>query len=158
MFRRRRVWAISFLFQAATACGQVAVAQDGTIRVDIGYTFVGANVRASFSTTVTLSGRGHVDEASHGRNTIGQVEVKQFAQELGGGRWQVLGPNRLQRTINYENHYQILQVVVSGKSCTTTVTTRLKPGKTTYILRTFSGGRPYVDQKPRYENLTCAIK
>jgi hypothetical protein len=137
---------------------QVALARDGTTQIDIGYTFVGANARATFTATVALSGRGRVDESSRGHNTIGQVETKQFAQDLGGARWQVIGPNRLQRTINYENHYQILQVTVNGRSCTTSVTTRLKPGKTTYILRNLGDGRPYVDQKPRYENVSCAIK
>jgi hypothetical protein len=155
MFGGRSVCVACFLLEATTALNQVALAQDSATRIDIGYTFVGAYTRATFSTTVVLSGRGHINEASHGRNTC-QVEALQFAQDLGGARWQVMGSNRLQRTINYENHSQILQVTVSGRSCTTSVTTRLKLGKTTYILRNLGDGRPYVDQKPRYENLTCA--
>lgn len=158
MFGGKRVWAVSFLFHVAAAWNQVAVAQDNTIRIDIGYTYVGAYARANISSTVILSGHGRVDEAMRGSNSIGQTEARQIAQELGGERWRVIGPSRLQRTINYENHHQILQVTVSGRACNTTVTTRLKPGKTKYILRPLGGGRPYVDQKPRYENLTCTIR
>ena len=158
MFRGGGIYAACYLFQAAAAWSPIARAQDGITQIDIGYTFVGANARAAFTATVILSGRGHVEETSHGRNTIGQTETKQFAQDLGGARWQVMGQNRLQRTIDYENHYQILRIAVNGRSCTTSVTTRLKPGKTTYILRNLGNGRPYVEQKPRYENLTCAIR
>lgn len=158
MFRGGKLLAASILFQATAFWNQCAVAQDGTTRIDIGYTFVGAKSRATFNATIVLSGRGRVEEATRGRNTAGQTEAFQFAQDLGGARWQVMGPNRLQRTINYENHYQILQVTVSGRSCTTSVTTRLKPGKTTYILHNMGDRSPYVEQKPRYENLTCAIR
>ena len=158
MFRERKPFCIWFFVQAVIAWSQVAFAQDGTTRIDIGDTFVGSKSRVTFNTTVVLSGRGRVDEVSRGHNSVGQTEARQFAQDLGGARWQVLGPNRLQRTINYENHYQILQVNVGGRSCATSVTTRLKAGKTTYILRNMGDGSSYAEQKPRYENLTCAIR
>jgi hypothetical protein len=81
--------------------------------------------------TVVLSGKNGVKEEFSA--TAGAIsKTWSYNAALGGTHWQVLGPNRLQRTISWPQNTRIDTIEVQGDHCRASWVAQLKPGFSEY--------------------------
>ena len=151
MKRLKPVLLLLYLLMATSRC----VADDST-HVQIQYDAISNGRPSHWVIQLTLSGNGTVQEAVNGSNSSTQRSFNSGGV-LGTSRWRVRSKNQIERVIDNPTHYQLFLVTVNGRSCHATISLRMKPGQKTYIVRTVAGKYVQSD-RPRYENVRCAIE
>ncbi len=143
-----------FLAALALLAALPAWAQEATtVRVD--YSAVTSRGSSNWTVRGRLLGDGKVEEALDG--SAGKERMALRSDQRLGVRWRVVAENKLQRLYEYPNHFQIIDIEVSGKTCTATMSTELKPGKTEYLVLGVNTGLVKVN-KPEYRDIRCAIE
>jgi hypothetical protein len=152
MKRLKPVLLLLFLLMATSRC----VADDST-HVQIQYDAISNTGNSHWVIELILSGSGTVQEVVSGSSGSMQ-RSSNFGGVLGSNsKWRVRSKNQIERVIDDPTHYQLFLVTVNGRSCHATISLRMKPGQKTYIVRTVAGKYVQSD-RPRYENVRCAIE
>ncbi|WP_342362110.1 hypothetical protein [Terrarubrum flagellatum] len=161
------------VFAAMVAAPPVmAEAQDETI-IEGSYDYTAARVRPEpnpavrthQSFRVVLSGKNQIDETWERANARGGKTVRaQRVRALGGSedegrsRWQVAGPNKLTRTVEYPQSRTVMTVAITDKSCQLSIAYQLKPGFSEFKQRQRVNRAWAYYVNPRAENASCSIK
>lgn len=130
-------------------------AQDAPTVIRIHYTSSNSCSTSSWIITAKLIGGKHVEEALE---AVSEKFRGGFQSQANlGGRWRVISENRLRRTAEHPNHFQVWDVAIKGRSCHVSMQTQLKPGKFDYLLQGID--RKYSKcSKPQYTNVHCTIQ
>lgn len=92
-----------------------------------------ANVRASFSGTVILSGRNKIESKATG--SAGRYQYASNSEgQIGQGGWRVVGPNQIKHVSDWPQSTSIMTITTTQTSCNFTFTERLKSGFSEYKL------------------------
>lgn len=111
---------------------------------------------------VTLSGSNNVQESNTRQtgklsdNQSGRKILGQKSSE--GGSWRVIGPNRLERTINNVQNVTVQTITVSGSSCTLDVQFKLKPGFSEFTFKQVRNGKLGYFTQPKVQSTSCTIR
>jgi len=124
--------------------------------ITIHYTSVNSTGSSNWVVAARLTGGNRVEEASEGVTRSGLRGNASKSATL-GGTWRVISANKLRRTLEHENHFQIFEVKIQRGACHAAVWTQLKPGRSSYIVGGVRGDR-IESSKPRYTNVYCAIQ
>jgi len=144
---------------AATLCALIfssfVRAQDASTVIRIHYTSSNSCSTSNWIITAKLVGGKQVAESLEAVSE--KFRGGYQSQANLGGRWRVISENRLRRTIEHPNHFQIWDVAIKGRSCHVAMQTQLKPGKFDYLLQGID--RKYSKcSKPQYTNVYCTIQ
>ena len=149
----RTIWIGAALFCALTASSFVGAQEAATV-IRLYYTSTYSSGTANLTITARFVGGKQIEEMFEG--TSEKLRGGYPMQSSLGGRWRVISDNRLRRTVEHPNHFQIWDVTIRGRSCHLTMQTQLKPGKTEYLLQGIDR-RYSKSSKPRYTNVYCTI-
>jgi hypothetical protein len=151
MKRLKPVLLLLCLLMATSRC----VADDST-HVQIQYDAISNTGNSHWVIQLILSGSGTVQEVLSGSSGSMQRSYNSGGV-LGNSKWRVRSKNQIERVKDYPTHYQLFLVTVNGRSCRATISLRMKPGQKTYIV--FGVAGKYIQSdRPRYENVRCAIE
>ena len=120
-----------------------------------------APVAWTWEFTLDLSGKGAIHEEWSGRNNRNREksDSQQYVlgEQAGGVAWHVLGPNKLQKTVNFRQHTMTLTIATSGAECHLDVTFRLKPGFNDILLPRGGKGKFTNFSLPKTLESSCTI-
>jgi hypothetical protein len=151
MKRLQPVLLLLFLLMATSRC----VADDST-HVQIQYDAISNTGNSHWVIELILSGSGTVREVVSGSSGSMQRSFNSGGV-LGSSKWRVRSKNQIERVVEHPTHYQLYLVTVNGRSCRVTISLRMKPGQKTYMV--FGAAGKYIQSdRPRYENVRCAIE
>ncbi len=92
-----------------------------------------ANVRASFSGTVLISGKNKIEMSAAG--AAGRYQYASSSEgQIGQGAWRVVGPNRFSHVRDWPQSTSTMTITTTRTGCKFTFSERLKPGFTEYKL------------------------
>jgi hypothetical protein len=111
--------------------------------------------------TLELSGKNtiHEDWKGHNQNNLQRARDREasLGEATGGVTWRVLGPNTLQKTVNFRQHTMRLTVEISNKECRLTVEFRLKPGFADMFVQRADNGQWTHFSLPKTREASCTI-
>ena len=144
---------------AAVVLGAPALAEQ-PVRVRVDYTYTartpsGQTRTVDWTVGAELRGGNKVVDLVQGRSP-GTMNITRD-ESLGQGRWKVAGKDSLVRVADWPNSQTIVRVYVTGQSCQATIESRLKPGKTTHLVRSRADGQYFEMGTPTYSNIRCSI-
>jgi hypothetical protein len=114
------------------------------------------NVRLNAKFEINLSESGAVSERVE-RSAGQAADNFKRGMKLGDG-WQVVDENSLRRVINQPQSQLIIDVKVSGKTCSVDVNWNLKPGFKEYKFRRITDGSMAFFTEPKIQTTNCTIK
>jgi hypothetical protein len=111
--------------------------------------------------TLELSGKNAIHEEWKGHNQASlQRSVSRegaLGEVQGAVSWRVLGPNRLQKTIQFRQHTQKLTIEINNKECRLNVEFRLKPGFSDIFVPRADNGQWEHFTLPKTQEASCTI-
>ena len=105
---------------------------------------------------VVLSGKNQVSESFTSSNHAASQSWSTSAS-LGGGRWRVTGPNRVERVLNEPQHTRTDVIEVHGSNCVATSKFVLKPGFSEYDIYSIMLRARAIYKQARMESSECEI-
>jgi hypothetical protein len=111
--------------------------------------------------TLQLSGKNTVREewSGHNQRNLQRARNRESAlgETTGAVSWRVLGPNRLQKTINFRQHTMRLTIATNNKDCQLDVEFRLKPGFSDIYVQRADNGEWAHFSLPKTREASCTI-
>ena len=106
--------------------------------------------------TVVLSGKNAVRE-EFSASAGGVSDTWKYNVTLGDARWQVVGPNRLQRTISWPQSTRVDTIETQGAQCRASWAAQLKPGFAEYQAWGIKSKQLAYFHEERMVSSTCEI-
>jgi hypothetical protein len=109
--------------------------------------------------TLQLSGKNTVHEEWQGHNQKNLQRSANREGALGEGAvsWRVLGPNRLEKTVQFRQHTRKLTIEINNKECRLNVEFRLKPGFSDMLMPRADNGEWTHFSLPKTRESSCTI-